>query len=54
MEFSEAYQNLFLKFKSGNDVPVTRATITREEWEAVSEELRKLDRIISEFCESGY
>lgn len=31
----KVYKSLELKFKSGNDVPVTRATITLEEWETI-------------------
>ena len=32
-------ESIDLKFKSGNDVPVTRAEITLEEWEAVKAEI---------------
>lgn len=31
----ESIEEIDLLFKSGNDVPVTRATITLEQWEAV-------------------
>lgn len=36
MKYHEALDRLGLKFTSGNSVPVERATITREEWEALS------------------
>lgn len=39
MTLKEAYINLKLKFTSGNDIPVERATITREEWEAIKQKL---------------
>ena len=35
MEAKEALEALDLKFSSGNEIPVERATITREEYEAV-------------------
>ena len=39
-------KSIDLKFKSGNDVPVTRAEITIEEWEAVKAEICGRDRIV--------
>jgi hypothetical protein len=41
MDIKEAVRSLELKFTSGNDIPVGRATVTREEWEAVKEMLMK-------------
>jgi hypothetical protein len=35
MKWEEAMKSLQLKFTSGNDIPVTRASITREEFEAL-------------------
>lgn len=35
MTGQEAFESIELRFKSGNDVPVTRAQITREEWSAI-------------------
>ena len=37
MEAKEAWENLQLKFKSGNDIPVRQAKITKEEYEAIKE-----------------
>ena len=42
MTFDEMYQNMELKFTSGNAIPVERATITREEWEMIKGELERL------------
>ena len=44
-------KSIDLKFKSGNDVPVTRAEITIEEWEAVMREIEAANR--SEY-DSGF
>ena len=35
MKPSEAYESLKLKFTSSNKIPITRATIIREEWDAI-------------------
>ena len=35
MTLEEALESLALKFTSGNDVPVSRAPITREEYDAI-------------------
>ena len=35
MKFDEALKNMNSKFTSGNNVPVERATIVRDEWEAL-------------------
>lgn len=35
MTIRDAWESLTLKFKSGNDVPVARAAITREEWDII-------------------
>lgn len=42
MTFEEAKKSLTLKFTSGNDIDVTRATITDEEWEAIQTEIDRL------------
>jgi hypothetical protein len=41
MDLSEALKSLEEKFTSGNEVSVSRATITREEWEAIQTGLCK-------------
>jgi len=40
--FEEAMENLSLKFSSGNDILVERATITRKEYESITEEMERL------------
>lgn len=35
MNFNKAMKNLEQKFTSGNDIPVTRAIITAEEYKAI-------------------
>jgi hypothetical protein len=45
MTFDEMYLNMELKFTSGNDIPVERAIITREEWELIKAELNRLDEM---------
>ena len=35
MKIGEALDSLKEKFSSGNDIPIERATITREEFEAI-------------------
>lgn len=42
MIFSEALKSLKLKFTSGNEIPVERAQITREEFESLLNELDRL------------
>lgn len=37
MNIEKVIDNLELKFTSGNSVPIDRAAITREEWEAIKE-----------------
>ena len=39
MKADQAIKQLKEKFKSGNDIPVTRAAITFDEFEALEEEL---------------
>lgn len=39
MKFEQAMKRLTEKFTSANSIPVERATITREEWEAILGEL---------------
>lgn len=41
MKFFEAMEILRLKFSSGNEIPVTMANITREEYEAIEEYVRQ-------------
>jgi len=48
MEFKEAYETLESKFTSGNDIPVERATITREEWEAIRSGINILESLYDE------
>jgi len=43
----EAYDNLVLKFQSGNSIPVERATITRDEWEAILDVLPVFVKVCS-------
>ena len=40
MEFNEAFESLVLKFKSGNEIPVTQATITLGEFEAIAGKIK--------------
>ena len=35
MKSSEAFHSLKLKFRSANSIPVERAAITRQEWDAI-------------------
>jgi hypothetical protein len=35
MKLEDAFKSLSLKFSSGNNIPVERATILREEWDAI-------------------
>lgn len=37
-----AIKSLRLKFKSGNDIPVTQATITLDEWEDIQKLIGEL------------
>jgi len=39
MTFQETMINLVQKFTSGNNIPVERNSITREEWDAIVKEL---------------
>ena len=39
MNFSDAYESMRLKFSSGNKIPVERATITIDEWDAIIQNL---------------
>ena len=41
MDIEDVIKSLTLKFTSGNDVDVTRATITRDEWEVIKTELEQ-------------
>lgn len=40
-EFEKVYEDIELKFTSGNKIPVTRATITIEEWSIIKKMLKK-------------
>lgn len=42
MDFKTAYESLESKFTSGNNIPVERNTITKDEWEAIKEEIKRL------------
>lgn len=42
MTFEEAIESLTLKFTSGNDIEVERATILRKEWKAILTELERI------------
>jgi hypothetical protein len=55
MTFEEAYKNLTLKFKSGNDIPVTQATITSQQWDAIKSEISNLrqELIYENFMRNG-
>jgi len=44
MNFKEAFASLVLKFTSGNDMPVERATILNTEWEAIRNFIFKLQK----------
>lgn len=37
MDFETAYEILESKFSSGNDIPVERTVITKEEWDAIKQ-----------------
>ena len=45
MNIGEALKSLELKFTSGNVIEVERATITREEFEAIKEGITHLQEI---------
>ena len=51
MDYKEAKKSLTLKFTSGNEVPVTRSTITIEEWEAIQEEVERLEELEGSYTE---
>lgn len=42
MQITKVMANLSRRFKSGNDTPVERTHITREEWEALQKEVEGL------------
>jgi hypothetical protein len=48
LELENVMQSLHLKFKSGNSVPVERATITRKEWETIDAHLARQSEGVSE------
>ena len=54
MEFKEAYETLESKFTSGDDIPVERATIKREEWEAIKNEINILESLEEKYDEMKY
>lgn len=43
---SDIMQVLEQKFKSGNDIPVTRAAITREEYEQIMAVIKKMEACV--------
>lgn len=47
-EIEKRIESLRLKFTSGNDIPVTRAYITLEEYEALIARVRELERQVQE------
>ena len=57
MTFKEAVENLKLKFTSGNDIEIERATILRKEWDVIYPVLvkklfdDKLKEAIDKVCE---
>ena len=42
MTLQKLVEEIELRFKSGNDVPVTRATLKKEEWESLKQHLEML------------
>lgn len=46
MDFKEVYEKLESKFTSGNQVPVERTVITKEEWKVIKEHVDYLEREI--------
>jgi len=56
MRFQDAYKNIESKFTSGNPIPVERAVITREEWDAINKVISELEGWLHEqegYCECG-
>lgn len=51
MDFNEAYEKLESKFTSGNSIPVERNTITREEWDAIKEQIEFYRKTINDLKE---
>jgi len=51
MDYKEAKESLTLKFTSGNDMPVTRSTITLEEWEAIQAEIERFEELEGSYTE---
>ena len=57
MTLKEAVENLKLKFTSGNDIEIERATILRKEWDIIYPVLKKklfddrLKEAIEKVCE---
>lgn len=51
MDFNKAYETLELKFTSGNSIPVERNTITREEWDAIKEQIEYYEASIYDLKE---
>ena len=50
MRPEEAFESLELKFTSGNEVPVTRATILIEEWLAIKAWNTRIDMCDKHRC----
>lgn len=44
LPFNEVYDDLEVRFTSGNDITVERATITNSEWIAIKDELYRLSQ----------
>jgi hypothetical protein len=51
MNMEEVIKNLDMCFTSGNEIPVSRATIKREEWEVIKDEFNNLRNIIDYYKE---
>lgn len=45
MTIEEVIKNLDMCFTSGNEIPVSRATIKREEWEVIKKRLKELEEL---------
>ena len=46
MSINEAIESIDLRFKSGNEVPVQRASVTAAEWDVVRRYISELRRLL--------
>lgn len=53
MTFEKVYEKLELKFTSGNQVPVERTVITKEEWNEIKEYVDYLEKEIHKWILKG-